>query len=247
MRKDLAKLIYTPGRSKLILKPGREPRYVDLDDVPPGGKESIKKPYREDFGSTGTWFAPVDRFLQRSVGRKWNDVYSDLCSMFKTNRLRRELNQHLHWRVTQNYEFRDGRMVDTQRDFTVTGLYVDSNGVLCKTKDAPSNRAVKDAKAKKRAETIRDISTTFKIVRVHGIWHGLWLEEIPKLYSPHLDDLTNLWRPYSVYDSFLKKRVRGGYQSTMQWNLYLSNSMYCTRFCALSKKQLKQYGVKNVV
>src|SRR5690242_11945690 len=78
MRPDMHKVIverprWTPGRNKL----GRR---ANLSDELQPKFEGIKRPYGVRKGQRDL-FGPLRRWLQSRVGRHWNDVYSEACTV----------------------------------------------------------------------------------------------------------------------------------------------------------------------
>jgi hypothetical protein len=76
---------------------------------------------------------PLYQFLDKSVGRPWNDVYSEICTNINpTKAIDYHVLQHVGWHVdingTGSSSWRRG------------GLYVDDKGILCKEAPRPRYR-----------------------------------------------------------------------------------------------------------
>lgn len=72
---------------------------------------------------------PLYQFLDKSVGRRWDDVYSEICTNINPNKaIDFHVLQHVGWYVALNEH-------DRYRD-----LYVDENGILCKDEPRRSRR-----------------------------------------------------------------------------------------------------------
>jgi len=138
-----------------------------------GGRINLKNDFDDDFDSGPThlgmgrdrqdrrkirdksWVGnenPIDRYLESSVGRPWNDIYSELCEVFSKAHVRRRLKWFLKYRVARQIVWRDGVMYNLGHWVCrkVDGLYVDpTTGILSVHKEDNSWRA---AAAKTKAE-----------------------------------------------------------------------------------------------
>lgn len=77
-------------------------------------KQSMRRPYREHYiaKSFGEHLAPLEGFVRKSVGRKWDDVYSELRKVFKPDSIVHiHIYQHLWDYVTLPHEYKieDGK------------------------------------------------------------------------------------------------------------------------------------------
>ncbi len=83
---------------------------------------------------------PLFQFLDKSVGRPWNDVYSEICSVVDSRRtIGYHVLQHVGWHVDVNNVYR--------RRWFGDQLYVDSNGILRKRIGARYVRPVAPVKS----------------------------------------------------------------------------------------------------
>lgn len=96
MRPDMAKVIVERPRYRRYADGKGYPyRHASLEDMPE--KESMKKRWanRKTFNEN---LAPLRRWLEKQVGRKWDDVYSDAAKVIKPNSTVREhVKTHLFW------------------------------------------------------------------------------------------------------------------------------------------------------
>lgn len=77
MRDDMEKVFRERGKRGGKFRRNSPLRSIDLEDLP--DKESVHARITDRrHGDVNT--APLNRYLQKQVGRPWNDVYSELCS-----------------------------------------------------------------------------------------------------------------------------------------------------------------------
>lgn len=139
MRDDIAKLLCERqriGSRSKSLKTGMklDPR-IDYDDDFDSGPSRHSTSRRRQHGwnskELNENLRPLYQFLDKSVGRKWDDVYSEICANLNpTKAIDYHVFQHLGWHVDLH---RHGR--HDHRYYG--GLYVDDSGILCK---APHRR-----------------------------------------------------------------------------------------------------------
>lgn len=85
MRRDMAKVIVE--RPRKGGGKGRKPPWTknaDPDDLP--SKEGMKKRHIRGYEkSLNENLRPLERFLNKQVGRPWDKVYSEICDQINTN------------------------------------------------------------------------------------------------------------------------------------------------------------------
>jgi hypothetical protein len=217
---------YVPNR-----KFGARLRYIpdhDYDEQPK--RVGISASYR-DYGYSAKWFTdvlgPLERFLRRSVGRPWNDVYSEMCASLDR---RKATGQHIFDHTEQMVETNcfmgaNGKICHLRwgRDqVEVNGLYVHpQTGLLCWA-EPPRKRELK--RKKLLAEDVTWLESTSEIGfrRHQEIWYRVQFRQV---YVDRRGQLP------IIRDIFLKKDVRLGYG----WNLV-----------ALAKKQCNRDELKKV-
>lgn len=105
MRKDMAKIIVE--RPRAGGERDRPRRAAALDDLPK--QEGIKRPHtdRKDLNEN---LAPLVRFLDRNVGRPWNNVYSEISEQINVNSaVQAHIKRHLWDFVERNVIIVDGK------------------------------------------------------------------------------------------------------------------------------------------
>lgn len=229
------------------------------DDEPFGGvsngfRESMKARYvrswnEKEFGEN---FAPLWGFIRKSVNRPWNDVYSELCSVFdKRSVINQHILTHLDDFVEHKdvYEGEDGKLY-VRNSYgpshllgnTGTEYYVDPRDGILKLNTrrfAWKERSRQRELEAKRAELAvkRVINKNLELHNINGTWFEVAFEHfeakrtirwsVPSAYSkPYMR--TEYEYPYK-FDVLLKKHVEAKKVATSKRTL--------------SHKELKKYGV----
>jgi len=184
MRKDMKRVIITPGRSQYFgfrnsshdrrvraKRALHDGRHDDLPTHEPMSMGRGSKAFTDHLG-------PAERFLHKRVGRPWNDVWSEICEHADNRSVDGE---HLRIHVKRDLvETSHGEVVRRRERFgAIGGLYVDGAGVL-RAGAAPGwkvgvrarRKAEKEARA--RVALDRDGKTYRKVC---GIWYAMVLGE----------------------------------------------------------------------
>jgi hypothetical protein len=133
VRKDMAKVIVERSR---VAARDRKGRSSDKYGAPPN-KQSMRRPYL-DRKSLNENLAPLRRFLESSVGKKWDNVYSEICSGLKlTSAVQKHVRDHVFDFVTLNVQVKDGKIFALRRygsgfsELSDKAMYVDpKTGIL---------------------------------------------------------------------------------------------------------------------
>lgn len=135
MRKDFFKVIVErERRGGRYDRKGRKPQ--DLDDLPQ--KQGMKKAHK-DRKSLNENLSPLKRFLYGAVGRKWDDVYSEICENINVNStVQQHVKQHIFDFVEKDVKIANGK-VFSRRAYRIDielrdgSLYIDpASGYLKK-------------------------------------------------------------------------------------------------------------------
>lgn len=140
MRKDMSKVIVErprKGGNKSNLKRTRR-SYKSNPDQDSPTKESMKQAHKEprgwdDLKELNENLAPLHRFLQKNAGRKWDDVYSEICEHININSdVQYHILQHIEWDVQKNIVIRNKIPYTTRwgNEVEVFGSYIDPKGYL---------------------------------------------------------------------------------------------------------------------
>lgn len=271
MRKDFAKVVVERPRSKYISK-GEKKRdkriFADVYDVPPGGKEGIRRPHRRNRFEFNDHVQPLRRYIESQVGRPWNDVYSEICKIFPAGGT---LQEHIRGHVfdfilIKTWVGEDGKIYSNGRGSPerVGGgdTYVDPHtGIIQKMADDVSRKKHRKRREEELRNSVRAIDENRRLLKENGVWYFVELGNIPDTFTnrPRLSAYRPLhgvsgerveggWlvqdRVYhTVYDVWLKRHFDcKDYSSRFnRLDLYGSYTKYAVRKRSLAKKELKLY------
>ena len=224
--------------------PAKKGRLANLPDEFLPKFEGIKRPYRQHKDQRDL-FGPLRRWLQSQVGRPWNDVYSEACTVIHPgDYVRVHVKTHLLEFVLRNTFMHDGRVcvLDTSyRGGPVpvtecrsgrrhSRFYVHPETHLLQVVPKISRRAWRALEPKPPA-TVHWINKNIAIKKIHGLWYECHYEDVP----------VEPW--YELYDHALEQMVFNGR------GLPRSETRYrpCTHKRQLSKRELRRLGLRNAV
>lgn len=135
MRKDMAKVIVErPRVGGKTQKNGRPPR--DMEDLP--RRQSMRRKHH-DRKELNENLNPLERYLESKVGRKWDNVFSDICKNLKLDTaIQKHVRDHLKQMVESRAlpgkkpgELLQGSGYGAGRwELSHRALYVDAKGFL---------------------------------------------------------------------------------------------------------------------
>jgi hypothetical protein len=115
----------------------------DYDDLP--SHQGMRRPYGWERKEFSDLLGPLQRFLRRSVGRPWDDVWSEICQAVGSgNTVDQHLRGHVEQEVETNTVVVDGKVMSYGRfGYGALGtpwhLYVDPrDGLIYAAPDRPS-------------------------------------------------------------------------------------------------------------
>lgn len=238
MRSDMQKVVVESGRrgGQGHSRDHTKPRRVGEDFEGYLKHAGMKRPYGYDTKSQTDLLGPLFRYLDKHVGKRWDDVYSDIC---KNLDFRSVLGFHilshlkdyvtLHavifdrvaYRVAYKYGRHERGAYDRVRD-----LYVHpTTGILCRQKEESRT------KWKPRVNpNVRVLDATRKLWFIHGAWFIVTYAPSPK-YGP----VPDIGVPFEGEE---RRLWRIGHK------LHVYGAMYAVSKRQLSKKEKKKYGVK---
>ncbi len=138
MRADMAKVIVE--RPRRVERATRRGRALGADDLP--SHEGMRAPHVRNWGGKvlNENLAPLRRYLERQVGRKWDRVYAEISVHLRpTSAVQQHVRDHLHHfvavkprRIHFPMKQRSGMDIWSQP------FYVDRRtGLLCRTDRLP--------------------------------------------------------------------------------------------------------------
>lgn len=172
MRKDISKVLTLTGRAggqfETYKYKRRRRRQQDPESSPK--KEGMRRPYSYDRKMFDEYFPPLVGFLRKSVGRRWDDVYSEI----RENLNLKTATQYHVWQHIYDFVEKDPIFIDgiphslwylaDPRELRDGELYVDAKGFL------RAHRQKKQPKAEKPLTSIKvDDSTYYE--KEKGIWY----------------------------------------------------------------------------
>ena len=218
MRKDMAKKLVETHRSNAAVTyrnkrtRGNDPR--GFGTAPK--RESIKDRYGYDTKEFGENFPPLMGFLRKSVGRKWDDVYSELCASLKgggaviahvkVHLFRDFLYEKPCW-VDGVPHSRPGAIYSNLRPLTSGEIYVGKDGILCMIPHEPKKtRHNRASYWDVDNRVIVDKNKQFR--KIDGAWFEILIKPLPR--SP-------LETRQVYYDVFLKTSIAGQEYKTLDY------------------------------
>jgi len=219
MRSDMKKVVVERPRGQSYVpnrKFGARLRYIPGHDYEEQPKRvGISASYR-DYGYSAKWLTdvlgPLKRFLNKNVGRPWNDVYSEMCaSLDKRKATGKHIFDHAMDMVETNcFMGSNGKLCylgwgGEERE--VDDLYVHpQTGLLCRALP-PNKRELKRRRLLAEEVTWLNINDETGYRKHEGIWYLVRLKRVFAGWGRSKN-------PVVVRDIFLKKDValdRGWY------------------------------------
>jgi len=246
MREDMFKVIVERPRTGRSWAKKTKLRYLNEDD----SRTRISgKRLAAECGSR-KWLnenlAPLKRYLFKQRGRKWDDVFSEICAQLDTgSTVKMHVREHLDDFIIRNVQIGEGGMYYDMDDLSYrstpehwwSDLYVDpESGLICETTELCRLLGLRRHKhdynkRKKRKRTYRNSfrrlnDTTFLVV-CEGIWYRFETTAPPVTMNG-----------FSLSDGVIRNDLRR-FRSIVHplWELKSKKQ--------LSKKELKKHGLKN--
>lgn len=208
---------------------------LDWDDLPRKERMRERVVYGRDKWAKA---APLQGWLRRQVGRRWDDVYSEFCRAYdRRSYVQREIHQVLERNVYLHvYEGEDDQLwahgYCGPRPIYDGDWYVDSEGYLREAEIPPRTRKPKPVEV-----VPKDDTHEYRLMK--GIWYLVRFEWI----SVTADYMLPSW--YEVLDSkytYGRLRWRWGRLSQQRY----TNAYKVVRHKKhLNRKELRKLGLKN--
>jgi hypothetical protein len=217
-------------------------------------KKSMTKTYRSRWidKELSNFTTPINGFVRKNVGRKWDDVFSDFCSMYdQRSVLTKPLFQHLLQNIERKVIVKDNELYVQSRYGcrpVSDEFYVDPrDGILKLNKDFQNwrqrNREQLKAFNTKKAGIIRVVDNLTEIHLIDGTWFEIkfeisegYPEQVLRYYLYRPD------RPPSYY-TVTKYPYR--------FDVLLKSSSNKPKVAiskrTLSKKEMRDYGLRETI
>lgn len=215
-------------------------RARDLEDLP--AKEGMQRPYRQhgDWKDLNENLSPLKRYLYKQVGRKWDDVYSDICEHINSNStVQKHVLDHVFDYVTKHVFIQDGKVYENRRFwrglYEADGLYVHpETGILL---DGTQPRKRYKPKVDPDVYQINGIEYR----RVNGCWFETIYEALPEPFEVTRYREDGEPHKYTVrqrkFDVVKKAHV--------QYDRWARITHYAASKRQLSGKELRRLGLVN--
>ncbi|WP_123646581.1 hypothetical protein [Lysobacter enzymogenes] len=254
MRSDMYKVIVERPRTGTgWTKPGRAPREPDdrraCEGMRPRGRS--RKWLNENL-------RPLQRWLERQAGRRWDAVYSELCKgVDRRNTVQQHIHEHLRDFVAVDVLEIGGRLC-VARDWggvvaladSRCDLYVDPrNGCLMRNEAAfvdrvrkrDAHRLAAHARQAGWREGVRIVDRDVQLHRLDGIWYRIELAPVPP--SRRSKRKAGIVLPGLAFDAVLHAQV--GECESKRCNLYGRHDVYARRKRQLGQAELIAYRLRN--
>ena len=270
MRKDFKKVLCEEPRSKgwgnrkaLNKAKGSVRKYQkatkgDYEDWSLPNKESMFGKRGRGDKMFGEHLGPLVRFLRKSVGRRWDDVYSEIREVCPNdNAVNAHIYVHLWGYVSRYTELVDGKLYsfsewgyrrelfDRGGDYT---FYIDQKGFL---RRAPRRPKRKD---KVNNDVFKHNGKIY--VRKKGIWYKTALKPLPKPHKVEVERTGYGGRVYKytevrypayqdVYNYDISSNGSSdGQKAARACQRIYGKKVYCWQLRQLSSREKKKLGLK---
>ncbi|MBT2746127.1 MULTISPECIES: hypothetical protein [unclassified Lysobacter] len=257
MRNDMYKVIVErPRLGGGWDKPGREAR--DPEDQRVHESLRLRHGYRKSLNEN---LRPLQRYLERQVGRRWDLVYSQLCA--RVDR-RNTVQQHIHQHID---DFVAMQVLEIDGEFHVmrswgglaplaevrSALYVDPrNGCLMRNEAAiglrgerrRAHRMAVRARREGWQDEVRTLDAHTQLRRIDGLWYEVALAPVPARDTPRKPDQRRRKLPRQiVFDAVTHKKI--GPCDGERCRTYGACALYARRKRQLSGAELSDHGLRN--
>ena len=255
MRSDMYKVIVERPRTGAgWAKPGRELR--DPDERP--SHEGM----RHRLNTSRKWLnenlRPLQRWLDRQAGRRWDAVYAELCkNVDRRNTVQQHIHEHLRDFVEVDVYESEGQLYAIRRwrgavalAESYCDLYVDPrNGCLMRNEAAfvrrvrkrDEHRLAVHARQAGWREGFRIVDRDVQLHRLDGIWYRIELAPVPE--PRRSKRKSGVVLPGLAFDAVLHAQI--GECESKRWNLYGRCGVYARRKRQLSQAELTAHRLRN--
>jgi hypothetical protein len=118
MRKDIAKIVNDKGKGPSRRETVKTGKKLDIKNLRTEDQNSIsrapesrRRQYGYDSKRHDSNFKPIDRFLKKNIGKSWDKIFSEICSMPGDERTRQTILHHVERRVVCNTHLQGKQVV----------------------------------------------------------------------------------------------------------------------------------------
>lgn len=258
MRQDMSKVVTERPRVGMRVKApkgeGKQKqrlRNKDYEDSPK--REKIRRKWKSGWWDCKEFtdvLGPLRGYLLKQVGRKWDDVYSEICKTLPAKTLQgKHIRDHIDWMVCKHVQIIDGVPCDGEGGMSY-GLplqgskyfelvYVDPrDGILKKTPEREARRYKKSF----NPDVIK-VDEKIQMHKIGGIWYEIKVKKVnPDHYKREYK--IPLGRRKHSYFTSTHFRMVDSVMGTTYVNEYEWKEVYQGNYLAISKKQLNSKELK---
>ena len=257
MRPDFHKVLCERPRHKPYNADKRHRKdNLDYEDMPT--KENMKINHIRGWGGKelNENLPPLYRYLNGQVGRKWDDVYSEIRKTIvgkNPNAVKGHILQHiygfggveLHSYSNNNKRYRNNPLY-SRSELDNNQLYVDDEGIIRKYKNNKKKVNYSQVIKEKWMETARHLPNGNQARKINGIWYEITL-------SPILDkQILVTWSDFNKYTktryaiyTALVNDVLGTRGEVKHFERIYKAKVYASSKRAMNAKDLRKYNLQN--
>lgn len=241
MRKDMKKVLVLTGRhgggpgDSKILRGKEKTRDKDFESAPKkeGMRQRATKAAGYDRKTPDEYLNPLKRFLEKSVGRPWNKVYSEICeNMDKRKATGLHIFQHLYDMIeTKAYKdpedgkyYVDGHFWHGRHEVHPGELFVNEAGIIQRKKGKRSDRWNR-GKPEPTIEKVQIDQHSFYI-KWENIWYNVTFKEVPRYPGMYLARRYGAALSDEAFEKEREKRRRTYYDVLLRKEINPSNTFY---------------------
>lgn len=256
MRPDFHKVLCERPRHKPYNADKRHRKdNLDYEDMPT--KENMKINHIRGWGGKELTdhIAPLYRYLNNQVGRKWDDVYSEIRKTIvgkNPNAVKGHILQHIFgWRGVElhtysigNKRYKTGSLYHSE--LYDDQLYVDDEGIVRKYKNKKKKINHAQVIKEKWMETARHLPNGNQARKINGIWYEITLSTILDTQILTTWSEVNIYTKtrYAIYTALVND-VLGTRGEVKHFERIYKAKVYASSKRAMNAKDLRKYNLQN--
>jgi hypothetical protein len=272
MRSDMARVIVE--RPRIPAFKVRKGRDLPLEDMP--FRKGMRRGHAErgDVKELNENLAPLRRYLEKQVGRRWDKIYAEISARLRvSNAVQQHVRDHLRDFVAVTPRRINGGWRTRQTGLWYQALYVDPRtGLLCRTDRLPEEKAYQRRRRRRLAPPIECIALEEdrELRLIGGIWYEVCFAALPEPeYRACREIQSRRLKPYdprsqvvevgivvrrlvtqAIYDAATGRLVEAGpaIDNEREWAKYRKawpHRRYAISKRTLSRQELRRHGLTN--
>ena len=185
MRKDMGKIVtekprHGSGLPNLKTRMSVKWKGDDAEyDIPSKASNSASRQYGYNKRTFTDVLGPLKRYVFKQIGRKWNDVYSEMCKYLDKRKVTHaHVFDHIYsWIALNVYKGRNGFYYEQPYSWMVRDLYVDPQTGIIRKQIQPKTEP------KKPVDWLIVVGDLEEFKKIDGVWYHTkyenyqWAEE----------------------------------------------------------------------